>query len=444
MNQSAWIERNAKRELRAIYRNKRLEHEQKKRAQKKERAKKEALISKGAMEVFFADNKRHEKPCKKPGPEKFLEMYSYISATVYDTRHCIPPSWKPNSFNERKQHLEFIKRFIYPYQIPETLLWATHLPEYAADNNGKLNKTPDYVFIQLAKKWVTDIVSGESFFKRNKDFFTKAEAHHFLQSRVSFIDGSSVIALYFYAKCRARSLNHKLSLMIADVFTVKFLSHFKDKLVEGFLDLLARTPEYRYERGTLGDLCDFVLEKIQENKKNGEKPGTFSFSGRTIFSVTGLANEWHERLRRETEAARQQREAFRRGRLQNHRNEKTVDASHWKGMGFAQFRHETDECIWTVTELRTAQDLLNEGRKMKNCVSSYTYKCASGSSAIFTLERVYRISQAIEKAATLEVNIANRTLVQAKGKCNTKLTPTTLHIVTRWAQANGIAVRLLT
>jgi hypothetical protein len=238
-------------------------------------------------------------------------------------------------------------------------------------------------------------------------------------------------------------MNRKLSLMIADVFTVKFLSRFENRLVEGFLDLLARTPGYAYERGMLGDLCDFVLEKMQENKKGNGRPGAFSFSGRTIFSVIGLANEWHERVRREAEAGRLQREAYRRNCQQNPKGENHIDTSRWNGMGFAQFRYETDECIWTVTELKNAQDLLNEGRKMRNCVSSYAYKCASGSSTIFSLERVYPTSQTIEKAATLEVNIANRSLIQAKGKCNTNLTPKILHVVTRWAQVNGIAVRLL-
>jgi hypothetical protein len=111
-------------------------------------------------------------------------------------------------------------------------------------------------------------------------------------------------------------------------------------------------------------------------------------------------------------------------------------------MGLPQFRHETDEYFWTITELKTAQDLLNEGRKMKNCVASYSYSCASGNSAVFTVERVYPVSQAIEKAATLEVHQLNRTLVQAKGKCNSALTPKTMNIVTRWAAANRITVRI--
>jgi hypothetical protein len=283
-------------------------------------------------------------------------------------------------------------------------------------------------------------VSGESFCKRNKDCFTKAEAHFFLNSKMAYADSGSVLKLFFYAKSRGRSVGHKLSMMAAVVFSEKFYSQFRNNLVESFLDLLGRTPERRFDFGMLGDLCDFVLEKIQDNKKNHGRKADFSFSGRTIDSVMALANEWHERLRRETEARQAQQETHQDG--QQTGKKKRIDTSKWNGLGLARFWHETDESVWSVTELTTAQDLLNEGRKMKNCVASYALKCADGISAIFSVERFYLENQVAEKIATLEVNQAKRGLIQAKGKCNTALTSKVKSVITRWAQANGIAVRL--
>jgi hypothetical protein len=437
MNQQDNIERIRKRELRALYRTKRMEQEQAARKMKAESMSKEARINERAIEALREDNKKSGKPDKKPGQEKFLEAYSYIPSTGYDSRYRIPPSWKPQSFNERKQHLEFLKSFVYPYPLPETLLWATHAPEYISDTDGSRNKSPYFVFIRFAKKWIRDIASGESFYKQNKMFFTKAEAHYFSSSKIPYADESSVIKLYFYAKCRARSMNHKMSKMAADVFAVKFSSHFKDSLVEGFLDLLGRTPEYRYEKSMLGDISDFILAKMRENK---EKHEAFSFSGRTITSVIKLANEWHEYLRREAEANRAAQRAYAQ---ENLKNEKHIDTSKWKGMGISQFRFDTEECIWTVTELLSAQDLLDEGRKMKNCVASYAYRCALGETAIFSVEQVYPVNQIIDKIATLEVNFSNRSLVQAKGKCNTALSSKVMNVITRWAQTNRIKVGLV-
>jgi len=440
MNKKDNLERTIKRELRTIHRTKCLKREQEAREWKKEASEREARVNKGAIEALRKDNKKSGKPDKKPGPKKFLALYSYISGTAFGS---IPASWRPRSFNERKQHMEFLKSFVYPYPLPETLLWATHGSEYFPTENGGRTKSQDFAFIRLAKKWINDIVSGKSFYKQNKMFFTKAEAHHFLSAKMPYTDGSSVIKLYFYAKCRARAMNHKLGMMVAGVFAVKFLSYFKNKLVEGFLDLIARTPEYRYERSMLGDISDFVLEKLQETKNRVNKREVFSFSGRTVASIISLANEWHEHLRREAEAQRAQRRALFLDRQGNRKNEKPVDTSHWKGMGLYQFRFETNECIWTVTELLTAQDLLNEGRKMRNCVSSYAYDCALGEKSIFSIEQVYPASQAIDKVATLEVRLSNRTLVQAKGKCNTGVSLKTMNIITRWAQANRIKIGLV-
>jgi hypothetical protein len=442
MKQIDNFERIRKRELRIMYRNKCLENEQKRRAKKTENTETENRVCIEAAATLREDNRKTAKPDKRPGPEKFLELYSYIPGTAYDSRHQIPLSWKPHSFSERRQHLEFLRTFVYPHPLPEVLLWISHSPEYMFDRNRRRVKTPNHLLIKLAKKWVIDIVSGESFFKRNREYFTKSEAHFFLNSKIPYIDSSSVLKLYFYAKCRARAMSHRLSILIADVFSVKFFKQFTNNLVESFLDLLGRTPLYNYERGMLGDLCDFILRKMTENRKLRLRPGAFSFSGRTVTSVIALANEWHEQLRREEAAGRVQREAYLQGRWQDRKNGKLPDTSKWDGMGLPQFRHETDEYIWTITELKTAQDLLNEGRKMKNCVASYAYSCASGNSAVFTVERVYPVSQAIEKAATLEVHQSNRTLVQAKGKCNSGLTPKTMNIVTRWAAANRITVRI--
>ena len=438
MKELALIERNRKREIRTIYRNKRLEYEQSKRPpSRREKDAREAALNKEIKEIFQADGKRRGKPDKKPGQDEFLKVYSYIPGTAFDLRYHIPSSWKPQSFNKRKQHLEFLKKFVYPYPLPETLLWASHCPEQILDASGKKGKSPDFVYIRLAKKWISDIVSGQSFYRLNRQFFTKAEAHFFLSSKVPYSDPTSILTLYFYAKSRAHSLNHKQSMMIANVFTVKFQNCFRNNYVDGFLELLSKTPQYPYENGMLGDISDFVLSKINE------KGSSFSFNGRTITSIIKLTNEWHEEIRREAEAQRIQQEAYWRERNRTGVKERPIDTSHWRGMNIGQFTYVTDDFTWTVTELKTAQDLVNEGRKMKNCVASYAYNCATGDSAIFSLERIYPVGKIIEKVATLEVFPSKRILIQARGKCNSAITPKIESIVVRWGQANGIKVGVL-
>jgi len=437
MKENDWFERIHKREQRIAYRTKRLKHEKDERERLQEKKERKALFNKEAPFILKADNKKARKKDKKPELMEFLAQYSFIPITAFDCRHCIPPSWKPKSFNEKRQNLEFLKRFVYPYPLPEMVLWAALEKEYVFIKNGDTHKSEYFGIVQLAKQWIRDITSGDSFYKRNKKYITKAEAHWFLSSKLPYVDCTSMLKLFFYAKCRARALSHKLSLVIGEVFSVKFDKWYMNRLVEGFLDLIARAPSYNYESAMLGDLCDFVLAKMKEANKEA-----FSFSGRTISSLIRLVNEWHDSLRREAEAERMQREELARRHSNTRKNEKPIDTSKWNGLGIDQFRYETDGCLWMITELNTAKELLNEGMKMHNCVSSYSRACASGDCSIFAVECVISEDNSTVKVATLEVKLTNRALVQAKGKCNTAITSRAKNVITRWAMANRISVKL--
>ena len=141
---------------------------------KRQKQERTSLLIKKSVEALQTDNKKPQKPDKRPGAGKFLAMYAYIQGGKFDTRYNIPSSWKPHSFSERKQHHEFLHRFIYPYPLPDVLLWASHSPECIVHKNGDRKKALDYEYIGLAKKWINDIVSGKSFYKKNKEYFTKA------------------------------------------------------------------------------------------------------------------------------------------------------------------------------------------------------------------------------------------------------------------------------
>ena len=78
MKQSIWIERNRKRELRILYRTKRLEREQTTRVSYKEKAMEATHHDKEAREVLRDDKKKPGKPERKQGAAHFLALYSYI------------------------------------------------------------------------------------------------------------------------------------------------------------------------------------------------------------------------------------------------------------------------------------------------------------------------------------------------------------------------------
>jgi hypothetical protein len=222
---------------------------------------------------------------------------------------------------------------------------------------------------------------------------------------------------------------------------MKFEKYFIHETVTGFLDLLGRSQGYQIDEGELGDIGDFVLAKIEDHRKSRGRVPPFSFSGRTMTSIIGLTNEWHADIQREQEAMNLLARAGQARQPQNRPNKPTL-AKRWNGIDVPLFKYETDECVWTVTQLLTAQDLLNEGRKMKNCVSAYTHKCSSGECFIFNVSCFYTNSRLTESKATLEVS-RDRSLVQAKGKCNMRVNAVIMNVITRWAQMNRIRNRVL-
>jgi hypothetical protein len=368
--------------------------------------------------------KQHESnEPKRPGVSKFAAAFSFVRVNIDDRGCSNANNWKCKSFNAHKQYIEFLHDFIYPYHIPEPLVFTAIQNEYTKDDQGKPCKVLDYDIIMLAKIWLCDIVSGESFYKNNKHDFTKSEAHYFLTSKMIYSEALSVIELYFYAKCTARNLDDSLCKIISKTFAMKFTNCFNHGIVTGFLDLLARHRDYNVSANELGDICDFVHSKIED-----DNTALFSFSGRTMSSIIALANEWH---------ADQLREIAVTNMLQITKDKNKMYNQSWQGIPVNDYIFETDDFVWRIIQLRSAKLLLAEGRAMKNCVASYIGRCSSGTSGIFTVVCKEKATQVTEKRATLEVLSGNK-LVQAKAKCNKSLDGKTKKLVTRWAISRGV------
>jgi hypothetical protein len=338
--------------------------------------------------------------------------------------------WRSHSFNEQRQYFEFFNSFIYPYPVPESLLLISVLQKlYYLDATGNQNKSLDYDLIQLCRKWACDIVSGGSFYKNNKNYFTKHEAHFFLNSKIGYNNVKSVLYMFFKAKCKARNIPDSLCRVVMNVFAIKFEQCLDNIIVTSFLDLIARHADYVIDENELGDVCDFILSEIAKYKESSGTSIPFSCSGRTMSSVISLANEWHIQL---------QREAAVRTDLQHQRHL----TEQWKGMPVNNFRFENDEDVWTIKQLCSGKELLNEGRSMKHCVAVYALPCSKGFSAIFHVsghekgDKKHKFGN-----ATIEVRPDTRSIVQIKGKCNTAVDPITLRIIKRWAQSNNLKMK---
>ncbi|MCB9699764.1 MAG: PcfJ domain-containing protein [Alphaproteobacteria bacterium] len=92
------------------------------------------------------------------------------------------------------------------------------------------------------------------------------------------------------------------------------------------------------------------------------------------------------------------------------------------------------EDAWTIVALDTPAALVEEGTRMRHCVGMYERLAAMGKVALFSLRK------AGAPRLTIEVVLATRHVVQAKGACNRAPNPDELDALRRWAAASLLAV----
>ena len=81
---------------------------------------------------------------------------------------------------------------------------------------------------------------------------------------------------------------------------------------------------------------------------------------------------------------------------------------------------------WDFIELINGKQLFEEGMYMSHCVSSYSGRCASGASAIFSLKKNNN------RVITIEINPRSFVLVQSLGKSNRRPNNEEIEIIKLW------------
>ncbi|MBX3226679.1 MAG: PcfJ domain-containing protein [Labilithrix sp.] len=93
---------------------------------------------------------------------------------------------------------------------------------------------------------------------------------------------------------------------------------------------------------------------------------------------------------------------------------------------------------WRIRELRTSDELREEGLAMRHCVATYAPKCAFGGSSIWSMtveEHGERL-----RAVTIEVNRDRREICQVKGPANKPPKKRALEVLRRWVEEQGLTL----
>lgn len=166
----------------------------------------------------------------------------------------------------------------------------------------------------------------------------------------------------------------------------------------------------------VNDLLDYVTEMKNENP-------SFRLlgSGQSLLAMQRRCEQWHRALARR----------------------KVIGNNAWEGAPLEDWKYiqnegQRDEETWEVRQIKCGKDLAAEGTAMNHCVLSYSYRCESGHTSIWSVRRTTR--DFIEKrTVTVEMN-SQYEICQVRGIFNRAARPEEKNIITRWAQANGLRI----
>jgi hypothetical protein len=206
---------------------------------------------------------------------------------------------------------------------------------------------------------------------------------------------------------------------------------------ETVIQFFVNAPDMGLEH--VGPIVDYLQHRLFESHRvtarSGEDgPGApferpeFSMAGRTPASLLRLVDAWHRELGRKPVA-----------RITWPRS--TLREVTWIERVVVRKEDDvhTEEHVWSIRELCSADKLVAEGRAMRHCVATYTSMCAARTSSIWSM-RVETPREHEHRILTIEVDMRRRRIVQARRKYNALPTDAERAALGRWAAREGLGV----
>jgi hypothetical protein len=151
----------------------------------------------------------------------------------------------------------------------------------------------------------------------------------------------------------------------------------------------------------------------------------YTLKGRTALTVMRAMEEWHAETARMGVIGHKGAAYFKPSGITGAEYDFTRDSSDGKVIE-----------IWRISEILSAKELNEEGKRQGHCVFSYSRRIESGSCSIWTLSKEDNKSRkehgGVWYMLTLEVRNDTRQVVQARGRFNRPATAHEKNILSRW------------
>ncbi len=282
--------------------------------------------------------------------------------------------------------------------------------------------------------WFLHIGNGQNIRRADLPLrLTEKAAHHFLQAPG---DGSIVAALR-RGQTVALGGSEYLAQAIAESRLGGILPDeaFWESVIQWFVN------QAQMDVAQVGPIVDYLWEqRFGEPTRHGiDGPVTYdsapepglSMKGRTLTALLKRVAEWHEQLAKDAKRPR----------------------TEWQPCGLTPFCVEARDMqktlnTWTIVELCSSKALQEEGREMRHCVFTYANGCLNGTTAIWSLRVKPEREVKTRRLLTIEINLARRAIVQARGHCNQPpgsykgngRMKTASEMLRKWAQEQKLSV----
>ncbi|MCC2098241.1 MAG: PcfJ domain-containing protein [Hyphomicrobiales bacterium] len=338
--------------------------------------------------------------------------YRYIDALIklHDRRGLWlrrPEDWRKPTHNAARQFSSLVRHLVAAYPVPEFLdqVWWRTGPGTSR-----------------FRDWFIHIGRGHNIRNARIPFdMTKRMAHHFLEAPGSY----TLEAALRWGQVIALGGDRRLvEALLATPIGTNFDNHeFWTSVIRFFI---ANPMLDRVHTGPLIDFLDHQKFRTQDlvtgpgqiESIPPPQPG-LSMKGRTPQALLAQMDEWHGVLRKV----------------------KAPTDAWFKASGIAGYRNETgprdNRRVWTIRELLSGAELVEEGRRMRHCVATYTQSCLRGECSIWSME--VQSQAGIEKRQTIEVS-RDGAIVQARGPRNVYPTSSEFTVLSDWAKGAGLRV----
>ena len=317
-----------------------------------------------------------------------------------------PEIWKVKKHNRDRQFSELARHLLAAYEVPFFMdsVWfngnVTHQDWFKHIGTGQNIRTAADMPIPLTKKMA--------------HHFLKAPRHYTIEEALRW---GQVHALggdkYLADALRGTRLTETFS---NDDFWINVIRFF---IANPMLDVSHANP-----------IIDYIWHQKYQNRRVfieqgvareiGPAQPNFSMRRRTPETLLGQVEAWHGELGREAKS----------GELE------------WFGSEIGKFHTlEGSEAarnmkFWSIRELLSSDELIDEGRALGHCVSTYARSCHTGRSSIWSLE--IEDENGRRKILTIEVAPQAKLIRQVRGKRNRSATPKEKDLLGRWAEQEGL------